>query len=672
MREDKKVDVKDKRHVLCCRPQPENTSVIPFIAMDFENDGTKSSLDEGFECACAYGEIRKFRTITNAKGKKEVVITLEIVDEVFNTRQEVLDFVNSVKKFRRYSPCHFVLFNGGYDYPFIRPVCKDGALIMSGQFIMGETNNGIKIYDIQRHATTGTLGDWMKILKMKDSAGIFKRPLDDKLARCRDDTRATWLLTKYFKERYNEMGINMRLTMASTALSYFQQVHMYKKDGTPLMFERYYQEWGEFARLSYYGGRSEVFMRNYQVCESFDINSTYVSVMRDELLPDPQSIKNERNPKNWRENYDNYLGILDCKVRVPMMRYPPLPVRTPENKLIFPAGTFRGVWTTVDLKAAEEQGCEILEVYRHLYYLRSLPLLKAFAEEAWDKRQKAVQRDGKGSPDEKFWKTFGNSLYGKLAQRVPIGGYTGKLSEFEDVIPDDAIIWEEDGEDYLTCPATGSEESKFAFVEFSSFIAAYARVKLMSAVWKLEKAGYLTVYVDTDSIKITNHKQEIGEAFLNDVRGIINVGKALGYWKYEGQADGYYFRPKWYCEVTSRGNEFKHPVMKWKGDNSKMKGVGKRAEIVEEVWTKTGRNTWELISIKATDDRPYRLQESARSGGTKPVNQWRSVSKILVNNDTKREWFGDYSLPVTWDSEKQEIIPSEELNYHQFEHLMGR
>jgi hypothetical protein len=661
-----------KRHILCCNPMPEKTSDVPFIAMDFENDGKRDSLDEGFECACAYGEIRRFKTVRNAKGKKETVITVERVDEVFYTRKEAIDFVLSIRKFRRHTPCHLVFFNGGYDYPFIRPACKDKQLMMSGQFIMGMTLHGIKIWDIQRHATTGSLGDWMKTLKMDVTDGVFKRPLEDKVARCRDDAKATWILTEYFKKRYNEMGINMKLTMAATALSYFTHVHMFKDDGTPLMFERYYEEWGAFARESYYGGRAEVFMRNYQVCESFDINSTYVSVMRDEILPDPQSIKNEVRPKEWRGNYENYLGILDVTVKVPMMRYPPLPVRTQTKKLIFPVGTFRGVWTTVDLKAAESQGCEILEVHRHLYFTKSLPLLHNFAVECWDNRQNAVRTGGKGCVDEKFWKTFGNSLYGKLAQRVPIGGYVGKLSEFKEKPPVDSKIWEEDGEEYITFPAHDFEESNFAFVELSSFIAAYARVKLMDAVWKLEKAGYLTIYVDTDSIKITNYKRDIGTKFLDHISKIIPVGKDLGQWKYEGSADGYFFRPKWYCEVIEPGNSKKAPVLKWYGENSKMKGVGKKAEIYDEVWIKIDHRTWVLQELKAKEDRPFKIKESARSGGKKPVNHWRSVSKTLVNDDTKREWFGDESLPVTWDSNLKEIVPSEELNYKQFNELLGR
>jgi DNA polymerase elongation subunit (family B) len=659
-----------KRHILSHRSKVEQTSTIPFIAIDTENDGSVENLTGGFECAYAYGEIREFHELRFGSKRK---LTSKVVpfERLFTTREELLKFIRELKKTKNNKPCHLVFFNGGYDYPFIRPECNDEKLLLNSSFIVGETNNGIKIWDIQRHAVVGSLGDWMKRLKLEEK-GIEKKSLDDKQARCRDDAKATWELTMYFKRIYDSMGVNMKLTMSSTALSYFQHEYMQKDDGTPLMFERLHEEWGEFARESYYGGRSEVFSRGLQICSWYDINSTYVSVMRDEVLPDPQSIRNVNSPgEDWREHYDNYLGIYDVTVEIPMMHYPPLPVRTPDTKLIFPVGTIRGVWTTVDLKAAEEQGCKILKCHRYLWYKLSLPLLKGFAEECWNNRKKAVLEGGKGCVEEIFWKTFGNALYGKLAQRIPKNGYLGKLSQYKGGIPTtDLKSWDEDGESYISIAPDSYEESSFAFVELSSFIAAYARRKLMSSVWSLEKAGFITTYVDTDSIKVTTREQTITDAIVAKMEACIDVGNDLGQWKYEGEPDVFYFRPKWYAEIESRGNSNTPPTLVLHGAHTKMKGIGKHANIDNLEWERRESDgEWVLKSVTATDHRPYKMRESAARG--KPVNFWRDVTKTLENDDTKRNWENDDSYPLVWDSENQCVIDPPNLSFEDISKGLG-
>jgi DNA polymerase elongation subunit (family B) len=640
---------------------PGETSSIPFVAIDFENVGRIEGLTASFECAYAYGQIRKFRRPRNGDGRQKFIYTIEDFEMLFTTREQVLDWIRNLKKVRNCVPCHIVMFNASYDYPFMRGECNDEKLLMNSQFIMGETKNGIKIWDIQRHATTGSLGDWMERLNLQEK-GIVKKSLDDKQARCRDDARATWELAMYFKETYNAMGINMKSTMPSTALSYFQHKYMMKDSETPLIFERIYEEWGEFVRKSYYGGRSEVFSRGLQICYWYDINSTYVSVMRDELLPDPQFMRNVPVPKdNWRQHYDGYDGVFDVTVEVPMCHYPPLPVRTPEDKLIFPVGTFRGVWTTVDLKAAETQGTKILECHRYIWYEKSIPVMREFAEECWNNRQLAVKTGGKGCVDEIFWKTFGNALYGKLAQRIPIDGYVGKMTQYKGELPEVPKYWEdEDGQQYISVTPTIFEESKFAFVELSSFIAAYARRKLMEAIWALEKEGLVTTYVDTDSIKVTTRKQEINDAIRAKIESTIKVSdKNLGDWKYEGEPDVFFFRPKWYAEVESRGTATTPPVLNLKSKNTKTKGVGKRATITALNWSQREDGEWTLDDIQAEDERPYRMKESVHRD--KAPNFWRTVKKTLVNDDTKRMWFGDDSIPLIWKQDEERALTIDEI-----------
>lgn len=656
------VKSKPRRHILAKARKVVKLSDTPFIAIDFENNGDIHGLRASFECACAYGKMRVFKT-SNKKGERRKM-TMEVVDvcRSFNTLDEVHEFLNSLKKFRKVVPCHIVVFNGMYDYPFMREACNDEKLIMGSAFILGETKNGIKIYDIQRHATQGSLGDWMKILNL-ESFGIIKRDLSDKQARCMDDAAATWHLTMFFVNMYHSMGINMKITMASSALDYFRHQYMEKEDGTPLFFERRREEDGDFARKSYYGGRSEVFNRGLQICSCYDINSTYVSVMANELMPDPSSIRRVKYPNGeWRKHYDNFLGIYDVTIEVPPMQYPPLAFRVKE-KLIFPIGTLRGVWTTVDLKAAESRGCKILKCHDYVWYQQSLPLFRGYAMECWINRQKAIAEhkqkklSGK-SPFELFWKTFGNALYGKVAQRVPVNDFCGKLADYHGRLPPGLIPTIEEGIAYVTIPASEYKESDFAFVELSSFISAYARRKLITIIWALEDAGYVTCYVDTDSLKVSTPKQNLTEADIKRIQQIVGVSGELGDWKYEGELDVYICRPKWYTEQTKAGTSTEPPVLDFKGKNSKVKGVGKKATITP-IWGKRN-GEWVLLQLNSADKLPYKMRESIHLD--KSVNFWRAVTKKMMNDDTKRTWFGDESIPLVWSDERQEVIEHDFTN----------
>lgn len=82
-----------------------------------------------------------------------------------------------------------------------------------------------------------------------------------------------------------------------------------------------------------------------------------------------------------------------------------------------------------------------------------------------------------------------NSFYGLCVKQIP----TARVCY-------DNNGWSiADGKDYEKC------KNAPLLPYFGVYISAYARYNLLSCVWRLEKAGYMCAYMDTDSIKVINY-----------------------------------------------------------------------------------------------------------------------------------------------------------------------
>jgi hypothetical protein len=45
----------------------------------------------------------------------------------------------------------------------------------------------------------------------------------------------------------------------------------------------------------------------------------------------------------------------------------------------------------------------------------------------------------------------------------------------------------------------------------------------------------------------------------------------------------------------------------------------------------------------------------------KAPNFWRPVAKTLINDDTKRMWFGDDSIPLIWKQDEERALTPDEV-----------
>jgi hypothetical protein len=304
------------------------------------------------------------------------------------------------------------------------------------------------------------------------------------------------------------------------------------------------------------------------------------------------------------------MGVSECTVFVPVMMYPPLPVKG--EKLLFPCGTFRGVWNNNELSYALKLGVKIVEVHNQVIYQESHTPFSGFVNDLYNKRLKYKQE---GSPFEVIVKLMMNSLYGKFAMKY--------LDEWR-VFTDDNIPFEfkkelygkiekrtydiEQNDTYIIFRKQKVANSIFSFPIYSSYITSYARILIHEYAMR-----YNALYMDTDSI-ITFDS--------------IPCGSDLGVMKLEeGNISGVIVKPKFYLI----------------NDKPKIKGLSKA--VYDDFISLLGGGT--VFKLRFST-----LKESVRRQIL--PNTSMVVPKKMSLEDNKRLWKGlfnendlEYSQPLT-------------------------
>lgn len=565
------------------------------LAVDIETNPANGA----FICAGVFGDIRK-RTSAWVLGKPRVCYKSERLELYLDTQQKLDDFLLTLEA----NSCLLIFYNLAYDKTYLNnivapyridsktkkirnPILHNGSRIISILL-----KNDIKGIDLFNHTCEGRLEDWIKYLDMEAKYGVKKESLDNLEKRVMSDAKATWYLGIFLQDfYYNECGIPFQMTVGASALRIFQQK----------FFTDYWERDSDFIssyeRQSYYGGRAELFKRGKFFCYNYDVHSMYVSIMRDCLIPDPSSAKYIENGAEYLNHFYQYLGIYHCRVSCPDDLYIPiLPVRQ-NGKLAFPTGEFEGTWCSVELQKAIEKGYKILQCYSYIYYRNAKIYFHEFALFVWDKRQEYTQNQGM----DKMIKRIGNSLYGKFAQRNS-GDFFGKLSQCE-TLPDVCEIFDVMGELWVRIKGNLTP-AKFEFPCVSSFITAYARLRLYTG---LEANQDSIIYCDTDSMKLDKPIQN------------IPFSGELGAFGYEGFFEYTFYRPKFYGE--------------------KCKGIPKNAKefyTLPELECMAG----ELLNYKRFKyTKPLKEREAIRR--KQAPNTWVDMIKKVWFTDDKRLWHDD-------------------------------
>ena len=562
----------------------------PLLALDIENDPVTGK----FINAAVYGEKN-----VRSNGKAKAIH----IENFFTSQSKFLTFLEDLRpKGMKEIPTKIILFNASYDYWFLMKITKDGDLLTNGSnIITGRLRNGIPIMDLTNLTRQGSLEDWIGYLKMKDpftGETIVKESLNNLEARVKSDAKATWILGNYLEDFFvNEIGIPLKLTIASAA-RYLFSLRFF----TDYWYREEKQTWlSEYERKAYRGGRVEAFKSGVErVFVGYDVNSMYLSIMRDNIFPDPNSAKYIREPKVLPSDE---LYIADVTVSVPEQYIAPLPILSPDSgKLIFQTGTFRGHFASPELNyAVKECGVKVLKIHSLIKY-KAKPYFKDYAKFIWKKRKEYKDKGIKGM--DILIKYLGNTLYGGFGQRNK-DSFFGKLEDLTlEFITDTKAkpsVTEIDGVKYVTVTVSEGEDSEHTFPCEPVFITSFARVLLLKA---LRANADILLYTDTDSMKLSNV-----------AKGVV-IGDGLGEWGYEGA-------------------EINVPVYKCKMYGNKCKGVPKKA-VLE--WEDSVRKIYSYV-------RPNKMKESFRRGLT-PA-KWNKTIKEVSKIDDKRQWISEkVSLPL--------------------------
>jgi hypothetical protein len=401
------------------------------------------------------------------------------------------------------------------------------------------------------------------------------------------DLEATWLLMRALQDEGARLELDLRGTVGSTAWHSAQ-----KLCDLP---DAHWEDWRDyrFARHGYKGGRIEVFRpsaRGYQdgigpaPLVDLDLNSAYPAALVKTAVPIGESFRltGERAARAFALDRP---GIYLASVVVPRMPIPPLPVRTPSGRLVFPIGPFEGVWPLPELRLAVEVGAAVA-IRRALVWEDERKLFDDFVAPLYAERDRARSAGQEALAD--FLKWLMNSFTGKLAENP----------QHERI-----VICPDEGEVKICTCARGREEcrchpwrdldldgevwavpfwriSECGHVHWAAYLTAATRIELWRQLVADGQHGLTAVYCDTDNVIATAPR----ERNLDD--------HELGAWKTQTPLASFLaLAPKVYRKVTVDGEV----VVRGKGLPG-LDSAGFDALLQGEPWTSLARGVRPLKS----------------------------------------------------------------------------
>lgn len=261
------------------------------------------------------------------------------------------------------------------------------------------------------------------------------------------------------------------------------------------------------VRPMYYGGLCAVACTNAPTIRRYDRKSAYPASL---MEPIPTgAVKVLDTGRAGRAFEAGKPGAYDAQVLLLESLAPSLPIRH-RNRLAYPYGTLRGVWSHIELQHAVDCGAKVETIYTAVVWSKEEKRLAPFADKCFKLRDSLpkVQQKALG-----IWLKFlANSLTGKLGQSpdcriVALGDYADDPSY--QLVGTSPWVWFRDTWRIPNC----------AMVHWAGTLTARARVELHKQILH---AGDDWVYSDTDSCFATR-------------RLTRNIGEDLGDWAYEGE-----------------------------------------------------------------------------------------------------------------------------------------
>lgn len=424
------------------------------------------------------------------------------------------------------------------------------------------------------------------------------------------DVEILWRFMDRLQKMYLGLGGRLCPTAPGSAMSIFRAM-------TPeYCSKRLDETFLDSIKRAYYGGRTEAFFKGRwsKPFRYSDVHSMYPWTMLGDF---PNFHVWKVKPPREGEQ-----GIIDATVSIENDPIPPLPMRG--ERLTFPEGKFRGVWTREEI---DRMGVRVFKVHGGVTFpISAGPILSEYVQNLYAKRMKA------GNDFEKWlYKLLMNSLYGKFASNPQVWTLISEDEYVDRSDPSDPNcvcasrrVW--DGSLFLVMEENGYPV--YTNFIWPALITGRARIRLWEDAHRIEEKGGKVFYCDTDSL-IYAGGESLGSA------------SGLGEWGTEEH------RPPEDLEI--RG-----PKMYRIGDEYRVKGLPSRGFDEYGNGTRPAKEFFE--KGRATFRRPIRMREALKRAGAKnPTtpdefsipNYWVEVEKIFQDGEGKREYRKDgWSDPI--------------------------
>lgn len=433
-----------------------------------------------------------------------------------------------------------------------------------------------------------------------------------------------------------QADIVKKLTTPSLALSLFREKY-YDDQKYPIHIPNKNED--TFIRSGYYGGHTDAYIPKGRDLYYYDVNSLYPFIMKESPMPVGKPV--------WYSSLedmelDSMFGFIEAYVECPKsLNKPFLPYRNKKDgTLLFPTGTFVGVYYSEELKYAREIGYTIIPINGYLFEKKE-GLFKDYVNSLFESRSNAKKMGNNALSY--VYKLLMNSLYGRFGIS-PQSTITEMcdLAKRNILIRSASFISEVNFRENLFMVSylsntekdpTSWDAPRNSAVQLSAAITASARIYMYKYISRED-----CYYTDTDSIVLGNPLPE------EDVSSSV-----LGKLKLEDQIlMGYFLAPKCYCYSTEE-SEGTMKVIKFKGAGKSVitpewfsEQYANPSRSLTETVTHSFRPNWKELEVERKDS-PITLrtvQNTKRVFLFNKNQEWVGSDPLYINDLSSLNYIG--------------------------------
>jgi hypothetical protein len=247
-------------------------------------------------------------------------------------------------------------------------------------------------------ARLAKIGEWLGYPKLELKGGFETEDFNELRYYNERDCMLLYKAVRDLESELFEMGGEFRITLASSAMTLFQTRYLREILQT-------LPEVNDYTRQGYYASRVEVFTREFSSGLYYDVNSSFPWSMKQSL---PGAHRGTRHGFDSKPAGAKHY-MVDATIRIKDCYLPPAPYRDPDNRILFPTGEWRAVFTDTDFDLLQSEG-HTVETVHQVDWFDGFTALSDYVDDLYERKATAT-----GFKRE-VYKLLLNSLYGKFAE----------------------------------------------------------------------------------------------------------------------------------------------------------------------------------------------------------------------------------------------------------------